>query len=106
MQPREPLGKAHLPFISVSRVLLVKQDTEPTWEEEGLPSVANMDVSAVRNDSQARRASCLHTGARCRLEGAGPWICWSWLVSRVLRHLCLSLYTGRTLKVSIKYLGR
>ena len=34
----------------------VEQDVRPTWEEEGLPSVANMDVSAV--GKEIGRASC------------------------------------------------
>lgn len=42
-------------------MVLGEQDTEPTWEGEGLPSAANMYVSALSNEFLKETDSCLPT---------------------------------------------
>lgn len=44
-------------------MVLVEQDVEPTWEGGGLPSAANMYVSAVSNEFLRETDACLPTSA-------------------------------------------
>ena len=86
-------------------MVLVEQDVEPTWEEEGLPSVANMDDSAVSNELR-ETDSCLPISAWPQIAERvgmrpGPWICGRGLFYlEVFQRLSLSV-GGAPCRVSI-----
>lgn len=96
IQPREQLGESRelcLHLFLFFQVVSVEQDVRPTWEEEGLPSVANMDVSAVGKELLSK-SRLLPPLKRPAVEGVGcsgvRGLVGTWLLSPKVWGGCLS----------------